>query len=234
MSDETKSCVWFNRTWLAFTGRTLEEEIGDGWTSGVHPDDYDSCLATYVNAFERREPFSMEYRLQRHDGEYRWILDKGTPRYDEHDTFVGYIGSCLDITDERRQRDELARSTNRYQRLVETVDAIPWEYEIESDRWSYVAPQAERILGYAPGEWTDLDSWRRRIDDRDRTWASDLCASCIESGTSSTFEYRFRKKDGSTAWIRDTVDVEIESGQPARLRGAMIDVTAHRESEDAR
>jgi len=98
LSGQDKKCTWFNQSWLAFTGRTLEQEIGDGWTEMVHTDDLQQCIATYVEAFDDRQPFSMEYRLLRHDGQYRWIIDEGQPRYSSSGEFIGYIGSCLDIT----------------------------------------------------------------------------------------------------------------------------------------
>lgn len=92
-------CDYFNQQWLLFTGRTMEEEIGNGWAEGVFSEDLDVCLQTYLAAFERREIFEMEYRLRRHDGEYRWIFDRGVPFDDETGDFGGYIGSCIDITD---------------------------------------------------------------------------------------------------------------------------------------
>ena len=93
-------CNYFNATWLKFTGRTLEQEMGNGWAEGVHPDDFDGCLKTYLDAFERRDGFEMIYRLKRHDGEWRWIHDKGTPFYDADAVFAGFIGSCIDITEQ--------------------------------------------------------------------------------------------------------------------------------------
>lgn len=102
-----KGCNYFNEPWLRFTGRTLDEEKGDGWTAGVHPDDRDACLQTYDDAFDRREPFSMEYRLRHADGSYRWILDEGTPRYDSTGTFLGYIGFCYDITAQKEYQRQL-------------------------------------------------------------------------------------------------------------------------------
>jgi len=101
MSDLDKCRIWFNEPWLAFTGRTVVEEMGDGWTAGVHPDDLAHCLQAYTEAFEARKPFAMEYRLRRHDGEYRWLLDQGQPRDDASGVFAGYIGSCLDLTEHR-------------------------------------------------------------------------------------------------------------------------------------
>jgi len=105
-SDTDKLCYYFNKVWLEFTGQTLEHESGNGWAEGVHPEDFQRCLDVYIGAFDRREAFSMDYRLRRHDGEYRWIQDDGCPRYDSNGTFAGYIGYCLDIT-ERKRAEEL-------------------------------------------------------------------------------------------------------------------------------
>src|SRR5262249_4307840 len=92
MSGVDKACTFFNKPWLDFTGRTMEQEIGEGWTTGVHPDDLPECLKTYIDSFGARQPFSMQYRLRRHDGEYRWVSDNGVPRYDTQGRFAGYIG----------------------------------------------------------------------------------------------------------------------------------------------
>jgi len=96
-----KLCDYFNKTWLEFTGRTMEQEFGNGWAEGVYPDDFDSCLQTYVNAFDQKQSFLMEYRLKDKFGEYRWIRDFGRPFYDLDNTFLGYIGSCYDITENK-------------------------------------------------------------------------------------------------------------------------------------
>ena len=96
-----KLCDYFNKTWLDFTGRTMEQEFGNGWAEGVHPDDFDFCLKTYVTAFDKREAFLMDYRMKNKFGEYRWIRDFGRPFYDLDDTFLGYIGSCYDITENK-------------------------------------------------------------------------------------------------------------------------------------
>jgi diguanylate cyclase (GGDEF)-like protein/PAS domain S-box-containing protein len=93
-----KRCIWFNQAWLAFTGRRLDQEIGDGWVSGIHPADLDRCLRIYDANFEARTTFSIEYRLLHHSGEYRWIVDNGAPLYDSAGTFIGFGGSCWDVT----------------------------------------------------------------------------------------------------------------------------------------
>jgi PAS domain S-box-containing protein len=105
-SGTDKLCNYFNSVWLKFTGRTLEQELGNGWAEGVHPDDFQRCLDIYVGAFDRQEPFSMEYRLRHHDGTYRWLVDEGCPRYDSQGEFLGYIGHCLDIDGRKRLEEE--------------------------------------------------------------------------------------------------------------------------------
>jgi PAS domain S-box-containing protein len=102
-----KKCDYFNKVWHDFTGRTLEQELGDGWAEGVHPDDLDMCFNTFTTAFDKRENFSMTYRMRRFDGEYRWILDEGKPRYNMQGEFIGYIGNCLDITEMKLAEEKL-------------------------------------------------------------------------------------------------------------------------------
>jgi PAS domain S-box-containing protein len=104
---------YFSEPWLEFTGRSLESELGNGWTGGVHPDDLKQCIATYVDSFDRRVPFQMEYRLLRHDTEYRWVFDTGVPRLDGEHSFVGYIGSCVDITERKLAEETLASLSGR-------------------------------------------------------------------------------------------------------------------------
>jgi PAS domain S-box-containing protein len=107
MSGPEKLCTYFNQPWLEFTGRSIQAALGNGWAESVHPEDLDACLKTYTNAFDRREGFEMEYRLRRHDGEYRWILDQGIPQF-QQGSFTGYIGSCIDVTDHKLAEESLA------------------------------------------------------------------------------------------------------------------------------
>jgi PAS domain S-box-containing protein len=108
MSGPDAMFEWFNKSWLAFRGRTLGDELGEGWTEGVHPEDLERCLGIYGHCFEQREPFSMDYRLLRHDGKYRWVLDNGVPRLGQDGEFLGFIGTCVDISDRKELEDRLA------------------------------------------------------------------------------------------------------------------------------
>ena len=109
VSGEDKLCIWFNRPWLEFTGRTLAEELGNGWAEGVHPEDFDRCLEIYVSHFDARTKFRTQYRMRRHDGEYRWIDDIGIPRYARDGSFLGYFGSCTDVHDQKAMEAELRK-----------------------------------------------------------------------------------------------------------------------------
>ena len=113
MSGPDKLYTDFNHEWLRFTGRSIEQELGEGWTHGVHPDDLQTCRHGYAYAFEARKSFSIEYRLLRHDGQYRWILDKGVPRFLEDGQFAGYIGCCVDITEQKQAKSVQAELSGR-------------------------------------------------------------------------------------------------------------------------
>jgi PAS domain S-box-containing protein len=112
MSGSDTLCTFFNRPWLEYRGRTLEQEIGDGWTEGVHADDLERCTANYLTCFAARQEFRMEYRLRRADGEYCWIVDTGVPRFLPEGDFAGYLGSCIVITDVLQKRLKLIEIEN--------------------------------------------------------------------------------------------------------------------------
>jgi PAS domain S-box-containing protein len=119
MSGPDKKCTFFNEGWLRFTGRSIESELGYGWAEGVHAEDLQATVDTYTQAFDLGKEFRREYRLRRHDGVYRWVLDIGVPRYDQEPSFVGYIGCCVDITDRKVAETALA-DVNR--RMIEAQE----------------------------------------------------------------------------------------------------------------
>jgi PAS domain S-box-containing protein len=124
MSGPDKLCTYFNQGWLDLTGRSIEAELGNGWVEGVHADDVEGCLATYTKAFDAREPFQMQYRLRRHDGAYRWILDHGVPRFSVDGSFDGYVGSAIDVTE--RKLAEEALSTVSQKLIAAQEDERAW------------------------------------------------------------------------------------------------------------
>jgi PAS domain S-box-containing protein len=150
-SGTDKKCIYFNQTLLNFTGRSIEQELGDGWIEGVHPDDLQRCLETYVAAFERRESFSMDYRIRHSSGEYRWIKDDGTPRYDSKNEFIGFIGHCLDITEIKLTEKALQESEERYRTTLYSIgDGV-----ITTDTEGCIKlmnPIAEQLTGWTQQE----------------------------------------------------------------------------------
>lgn len=203
-----KTCYWFNKVWLEFTGRTLEQEIGNGWAEGVHPDDFDQCLDIYMSHFDRREEFRMEYRLRRHDGEYRWIDDHGVPLLDSTGNFSGYIGSCIDITESKQTSINLQNAltkfesqTERLQTILENAsDAI----HILDSRGNIVqfSESFAHMLGYTHEETAQLN-----VADWDAQFPREQLQNVLDNliNTTSTFETKHRRKDGSM------IDVEIHA-----------------------
>jgi len=123
-ADRTGDCDFFNRRWLEFSGRSMQAEVGVGWTVGIHPEDFEPCMSCYVTSFVARQAFRMEYRLRRADGVYRWILDQGVPRFSASGVFEGYIGSCVDVTDDREAARNVERLNGALQHRLEEREIL--------------------------------------------------------------------------------------------------------------
>ena len=200
MAGTDKGCNFFNRGWLDFTGRTLEQEYGNGWADGVHPDDYDRCLHIYMTSFDARQRFYMEYRLRRFDGEYRWLSDSAVPRYTADGNFEGYIGSCADITDQKEVRDMLAASEAQFRQLADSMPQIVWTARPDgyldyfNQRWYEYAGEDR---GYGNDGWVYMlhpDDIQRCFDD----WTHSL-------RTGEFYQIEFRLQDprhlGAYRWF---------------------------------
>jgi PAS domain S-box-containing protein len=171
MSGPDKLCTYFNQQWLDFTGRPLAAELGNGWADGIHADDFDACLNTYKAAFEKREPFDIQYRLRRHDGQYRWIQDKGVPRFEPDGSFAGCIGSCNDVTDREAAADLLGSLGRRLieaheqertwiaRELHDDINQRLALLAIELEKWKQQVPEP------APEFGVQLEQTRKRVFD---------------------------------------------------------------------
>jgi PAS domain S-box-containing protein len=165
MSGQDKLCTYFNQSWLEFTGRSLEAETGNGWAEGVHSEDLEQCKDVWITAFDRRERFQMQFRLRRHDGEYRWIFDHGVPRFDVDGSFAGYIGSCMDITDHKLAEEALADVGRR---LIEAhEEERTWiARELHDDinqRIALLAIQLEQCAQLPPTSEVEVPDHLRRV-----------------------------------------------------------------------
>lgn len=233
MSGVDRLCTFLNKPWLEFTGRKPEEEMGDGWDEGVHRDDVQRCLKTYVEAFDARQPFVMEYRLRRHDGEYRWISDTGTPREDDRGNFAGYIGSCLDITESRRKTQALAESEHRLRAILDTaVEGIITINErgiIESANRA-----TEKIFGYPVAEMVGQNVNMLMpapfSEEHDPYLANDRSNKPAIIGIDR--EESGRRKDGSVFPI-DLAVREIEQINRRILTCFVRDITERKQAEQA-
>jgi PAS domain S-box-containing protein len=201
LSGVDKLCYWFNQVWHDFTGRTIEQEQGNGWTEGVHPEDYDRCLEHYVRHFDRREAFRMEYRLRRHDGVYRWMVDTGAPLVDGSGEFVGYIGSCIDVTERKLIEQETARLALVAEKTTTAIiisdpqGLIEWVNPAFTDLTGY---ELNEVMGLKPGDFlqgpdTDPVVIRHMHD-------------CIDRRAGFDVEILNYKKGGGYYWLHIKVD----------------------------
>ncbi len=151
-SGTDMKCDYFNQPWLDFTGRALDQELGDGWAEGVHPDDLQQCLYIYDTAFNRQEKFSMEYRIRHADGSYRWIQDNGSPRYNSEGEFIGYIGHCLDITEHKLNEQKIVDNEKLLTNIIENIPITLIIKDINTLSYTMVNKAGESLLGLSRDE----------------------------------------------------------------------------------
>lgn len=220
------ACSFFNATWLNFTGRTMDQELGDGWAQGVHPDDLSGCLSTYREALTAAEGFQMEYRLRRADGMYRMLLDTGVPRFDEDGRFTGFIGSCIDIEDLYAARRRQQESEARLLEAQEVARLGHWRLDLRTGHvdWS---PETYRIFGLDPLDGTpsfpdfvsrvhpdDMEDWQSYID------------TLRSTGGPAEIEHRIVQSDGSVLTVSGRGRAELGAeGAPVVMYGTLQDIT---------
>ena len=221
---------WFNRRWYEFTGRTPEQELAHGWRDGVHPDDRDR-VGTYLDdAFDRRTAYELDYRLRRADGEYRWVVDTGVPRYETTGEFAGYVGSCVDVSD-RIDAESLRRmGDDRFQALARHTFDLVSIYDAHG-RFTYASPSHERVLGYHPDELLGGSPLEQLHPDDKESVAQAFAEQLANASAPRAVEHRLRHKNGSWRWV-DSVAVDLRD-DPA-VRGILVnarDVTDRRHAE---
>lgn len=223
-------CDSFNAPWLAFTGRTLAQELGNGWTEGVHPDDFKRCVDTYLAAFHARKPFSMEYRLRHADGSWRWIVDNGVPRYLPDGAFVGYIGSGFDITERNHLRDELQRVVREQEILLDTVNV--GIVMLVERRQVAVNRGMEDLFGYTRAEMVGQSTrmyypTQEAFDAFGRAVYPELAKGLVFE-----IEVELRKKDGSPLWVQYNGRAVDPSDLAKGTLWVVTDRTAQRRAEE--
>ncbi len=169
MSGPDKLCNYFNQPWLEFTGRPIELELGNGWAEGVHPEDLERCLDTYTKAFDGRESFKMDYRLRRHDREYRWVLDTGVPRFNRDGSFAGYIGSCIDITERKRAEERLREYEKVVEVLGDRIIVVDREYRyvmVNAAFLNYRGFEKEQVIGHTVAEILGKETFETNIKEQ--------------------------------------------------------------------
>jgi PAS domain S-box-containing protein len=235
MSGTEKLCTYFNKPWLDFTGRSMEEELGNGWAEGVHPDDFERCLQTYTQSFDRRENFRMEYRLRRHDGEYRWVLDIGVPRFNRDGSFAGYIGIGVDVTEGKFAERELAQSNERLHLTLEVGRIGGWEWDLKSQETFWFG-QNYALLGVQPEleSASDQTFWSR-VHPEDREGLRESLQKALQDRLqSAVVEFRVVWPDQTVHWLRSEARYFYgEDGQPERMLGISSDITARKIAEEA-
>ena len=219
-----KGFTFVNKTWLQFTGRSLEQEPGNGWAAGVHPEDLGRCSEIVSAAFDTRRNFQLECRLQRADGEYRSILCSGVPRFDPAGDFLGYIGSDIDVTD--------LQSEERFRQLAENIEQVFWMLDLATNKIVYVSPAFEKIWGHSVSALYQGRAWAMQTvhpEDRAR-----FEAAYRKVGSGPVEEtYRIVRPDGAVRWIHDRAFVvRNPEGKPYRVAGIAEDITDQRALEE--
>jgi PAS domain S-box-containing protein len=232
MSDVDKLCTFFNKPWLEFTGRTLEQELGNGWAQAVHPDDLQWCLTIYTEAFDARQPFVMQYRLRRHDGEYRWLSAQGVPRYDAQGNFAGYIGSCIDVTEFINEEQALRDSEERMSLAADAAKLGMWEWNVHTDE-IWTTKTRRDFLGLPVSGKVTFKNFISRVyvDDRDRVQKA--LNDAIANGKDYESEFRVVLPDSRVRWMASRGRcLSDANGKTVGLRGVSMDVTENKQAEE--
>ena len=233
ISDVTKKCIWFNKPWLEFTGRSMEQDMGVGWVDGVHPEDIDACVAVYNDAFDRHEPYRTEYRRRRHDGEWRVLDATGVPRF-AGGAFVGFIGSCIDVTDQRAATRALSESEEQLRLATEAAEVGLWDLDVDSGTLYWPA-RVKAMFGISAAVPVSIADYYGGLhpDDREATIAAYAAARDPARRALYDVEYRtVGKEDGVVRWVAAKGRALFKGDRCVRVIGTAIDITARKAAEE--
>ncbi len=230
MADTDRLCYYFNKAWLRFSGKSMDEEAGNGWADGVHPDDYDRCLKIYVEAFDKREEFYMEYRLRRHDGVFRWISDNGVPRFTLDGSFEGYIGACMDIHDQVEYQNRLEENEERLNMVIDASELGIWELDLHTKDIEHSQRYAE-IFGHARDAVISHEDVLAQLHPEDLDIRNQALHRALQNGVLQ-YTARLIKPDGSICWFEAKGKIFYSpSNQPFEILGTIRDITAGKKYE---
>jgi hypothetical protein len=199
----------------------------------IHPEDRELVRSAVTKMSETKEPFSLDYRVVRRDGEVRIIQSSGSLETDERGQPTRMFGTAQDVTERKHVEEEKQKIRQQYESLVQTIDGIVWELDVETFTFTFVSKQCERILGYTPEQWlSDPSFWKDHLHPDDRAWVADFCRVATARGEDHEFDYRMLAADGRTVWLRDIVTVDKTDSECPRLRGVMVDITERKLAED--
>jgi PAS domain S-box-containing protein len=233
ISDITKKCIWFNKPWLEFTGRSMEQDMGVGWVDGVHPEDFDDCVAVYNDAFDRHQPYRTEYRRRRHDGQWRVLDATGVPRF-AGGIFVGFIGSCIDVTDQRAATRALAESEEQLRLATEAAEVGLWDLDVVSNTL-YWPPRVKAMFGISADVPVSMADYYGGLhaDDREATIAAYAAARDPVRRALYDVEYRaVGKEDNVIRWVAAKGRAVFKGDRCVRVIGTAIDITARKAAEE--
>ena len=232
VAGEDKLCTYVNKAWLKFTGRSVEQELGNGWTESLHPNDQENAFQTYCSAFDAREPFFAQYRLKRHDGEYRWMTDQGVARYGPRGNFRGYVGACVDITDLLEKEQTLHEVEERVILAAEAAHLGVWELDLAANT-VWMSDNGRALFQFEMDRQISYDDFQTRIHPEDRAMHEAVLTNAIQTHGSYEIEYRLDLPDGTQRWISGRARcVKDPKGQFSRLLGVSADVTERKHLEE--
>ena len=232
ISDVDKTCIWFNSRWLAFTGRSIEQETGYGWIDGIHPDDLDRCVAVYNTSFDLRQSYRTEYRRRRFDGEWRTLDASGVPRFIEG-RFVGYIGSCIDVTEQRAAARALIESEEQLRLATESAEVGLWDLDMTTNSLYWPA-RVKAMFGISAHVPASMADFYAGLHPEDRAHTTAAFTAALDPLRRALYDVEYRtvgREDGAIRWVAAKGRGIFRGDQCVRVIGTAIDITTRKAAE---